>query len=523
MNSRSHRISPSKLRGRIDATYFRHEFVENENRLRSSGLETLQLREVIENGRRAVYFSTDTLERPNAPDKWVQFLTADDLGDDGFFVDENARRMVSPGFADKYPNGLLRENELLVKVKGPNQITAYCESPPNERILVSGTLWGGLVKQKVIDPYYLVAALSSPYAFVARTRLRTNLNVEFLSPSDLLNLEFPTLRESAAQRYIGEKVRLARKLRRKSAVCKQEHEELVSAPEIVAALSEADTRTNRVTSEQIYPNRLDSKFYAKRAHGVFRCCSHASVTSVGALVEDVSNGFEERSFVEKGIDYVTVSEVSSGRLELANAPQISIDTTIPDKARISERCVLVVRSGSIGTAVKVHPLDVKAVIRSHLIRLTFDSDERAAVVAGFLNSEAGKCLLWKISYGAVQSQIGQDELLSLPIPAFCLEHGKEILKTSTNYEWMVRTERSLLAASKLLVEALIDRKLSEHELASAQTQFEYGDQSADRMILSRLYEGGIDATETRPLFPDLDAYYETLQMAEQALSDGGDT
>ena len=80
----------------------------------------------------------------------------------------------------------------------------------------------------------------------------------------------------------------------------------------------------------------------------------------------------------------------------------------------------------------------------------------------------------------------------------------------------------MLAGAKLLVEALIDRRISESQLSDAQSQLTQGSQSGHREVLGRLYEGGVDAATTRPLFPDLDAYYETLQMAEQALADGGD-
>ena len=78
----------------------------------------------------------------------------------------------------------------------------------------------------------------------------------------------------------------------------------------------------------------------------------------------------------------------------------------------------------------------------------------------------------------------------------------------------------LVSISKQLVEALIERKVTEDELIDAQTRLEQGDDSADRAILGRLYEGGWDAMETRPLFPDLDAYYETLRMVDQAQTDG---
>ena len=207
------RLNARYLVDRIDATYYRPEYIANELRLRNSGLEIVPLSSLVKSGRRAVYFDTSTLEEGAAPTDWLPFLTADDFGADGFLLNLNAKRRVSPEFASRYPNGVLRANELLVKVKGPNQITAYNERAPGRGVLVSGTIWGALVRCELVDPQYLVTSLSSTYAATARTRLRTNLNVEFLSPTDLVSLEIPMPVSRDAQKYIGEKVRQAERLR----------------------------------------------------------------------------------------------------------------------------------------------------------------------------------------------------------------------------------------------------------------------------------------------------------------------
>jgi hypothetical protein len=194
------RLPPRALDGRIDATYYQPEYVANAQRLASSAVGRSELSNLVSNGRRTLYFGTTTLEGDEAPSDWVPFLTSDDLGDEGFFIETRARRRVAPAFLDDYPAGRLRSGELLVKVKGPNQTTAYIDAAPEYPVLVSGTIWGGLVRKDVVDPYYLVAALSCPYAAMARTRLRTNLNVEFLSAEDLLSLSLPTP-DKQAQRY----------------------------------------------------------------------------------------------------------------------------------------------------------------------------------------------------------------------------------------------------------------------------------------------------------------------------------
>jgi len=167
--------------------------------------------------------------------------------------------------------------------------------------------------------------------------------------------------------------------------------------------------------------------------------------------------------------------------------------------------------------VKVDERDKDAVISSHLIKLEFDNERLAAAVAVFLNSSAGKVLLHKISYGAVQPQIGQDELIKLPIPEFILANASTILVLLKQYESSIRTSGRLVNAAKQLVEALIENKLNEQELINAQQALERGDTTLDRQILSRLTAKGIDHEGSPPLFPDLDQLYDLLEKAEGPL------
>lgn len=243
---------------------------------------------------------------------------------------------------------------------------------------------------------------------------------------------------------------------------------------------------------------------------IFRACNKESI-SIENLVVYINNGFEYREFIDEGTPYITVSEVSSGRLNLSKAPQIPSSVQIPDKAKIHSCCVLVVRTGSIGTAVKVFEEDEQASISSHLIRLEFQEEATAAAVAAFLNSEAGNCLLHKISYGAVQPQVGQEEVLGLPIPQTVLENTEDILLCMNSQEQSIRNSEQLTIAAKLLVEALIEGNIAETELKAAQEALQQGDNSLDREILSRLTRKGYNVSGEPPLFPDLDALYKALK------------
>ena len=99
-------LKPGQLENRLDAVYYGPAFLANHDRLVRSGLRTTPLRNLVKQGRRAVYFSTDTSEADKAPDSWIPFLTSDDLSEDGCFINLNAQRRVSPR-ADSRKRGVL--------------------------------------------------------------------------------------------------------------------------------------------------------------------------------------------------------------------------------------------------------------------------------------------------------------------------------------------------------------------------------------------------------------------------------
>ncbi|EPH5222602.1 restriction endonuclease subunit S, partial [Escherichia coli] len=318
-----------------------------------------------------------------------------------------------------------------------------------------------------------------------------------------------------AQKYIGDKVRQAEQLRAWAKRLALSIEDLLTSSDDY--LSACRTPEKKITRPQLsdLSNRLDPKYYGNKAIAVHRF-TRKTGTPLAALIKSVANGFEERSFIENGLAYITVSEVSSGRLDAQSAPKISKSIDVPQKAVIHETCVLVVRTGSIGTAVKVHALDKGCAISSHLIRLEFEDEETAAAVAVFLNSSAGKVLLHKISYGAVQPQIGQEELLALNIPEYVLNEKTQCLALLNSYELAIRSSKSLTVSAKNLVEALIEGQLTEQQLIQAQQALEDGDNSFDQAILSKLSAEGYAIEGATPLFSDVDELYSLLEEAAQA-------
>jgi len=405
----------------------------------------------------------------------------------------------------------VKSGDLLVSIAGT--IGAAAIVPETTRKL-SGNQ--ALVKYRAnkekLDEYFVAAYTLSEAFRLITAREAGGAVQKNLYLYNFLTIPIPKP-NNFVQKYIGDKVRQAEQLRAWVKTMGTEVESLVSNEAMNSACATPEKKHTQPQLDDL-THRLDPKYYGNRAVAVFRQAKAIGMP-LACLVTGIANGFEERVFFDTGRDYITVSEVSSGRLELSSAPKISQATQVPDKAIIHERCALVVRTGSIGTSVKVDTRDRGAVISSHLIRLEFADEADAAAVAAFLCSTAGRVLQHKISYGAVQPQIGQDELLALPIPQFVLDSKEQILALITEQESAIRASKALTTMAKFLVEALIEGHLSEAELIAAEQALQSGNDQLDRHILNRLKTDGFDG-QGQALFSDLDQLYSLLEQADHS-------
>lgn len=446
--------------------------------------------------------------KPRFQESSVRMVRIQDFSDP--FVDLESSASIDPEQMTEFKRSACQSGDLLVAIGGyPGRLGLL---PPLPDGVSAVNINQHVVRVRFaagVDRYFVTAFLlsSTGRRLLARQvsgSVQAGINVE-----DFRLITIPYI-GADAQRYIGDKVRQTERLRSLARRLRSELNNLLSIPALADSLRTAEQRANRVRASDLFP-RLDSKYYGNRAMAVLKAAGENGV-SIGSLVAEVNNGFEHRDFDPEGTPYITVTEVSGGRLELATAPRLGAGVAIPKKASIDTRCALVVRTGSIGVAVPVFEEDTHATISSHLIRLRFKSEEEASVVAAFLNSEAGRVLQRKISYGVVQPQIGQDELLALPIPTSLLSSAESILHLLKSEDAALRAAKRLTLIATNLVERLIDGHIAEAELVAAQKALEAGDRSVDRGILKALRES--DATAAKLFIADVDGIYALLDASE---------
>jgi type I restriction enzyme S subunit len=312
-----------------------------------------------------------------------------------------------------------------------------------------------------------------------------------ISDQQVLDCCIPIVAHNA-QKYIGNKVRQAERLRANSLYFETKARTTMSSylPQLLP--DDFHQRPRKVESKFTTPVSLGAEYgRAQIGHRLFK-----DSLPLRDLIESCKCG-----------DAIEKSARVAGSFHYYGASG-PIDRH--DEYNFDGEYLIVAQDGTIGCAFVARG---KFWANNHTwilkVKPEFDPDSIAVYLADYYP-------FWKgMTTGSVVPKVTSENLLSIVVPV-------GIASSSESIGYILRTaEKSrfyasqLVLAAKLLVDVLIDLRLSEDELVDAQAKLEQGDDSADRAILSRLYEGGLDAIETRQLFPDLDTFYETLRMVER--------
>jgi len=352
--------------------------------------------------------------------------------------------------------------------------------------------------------------------------------IQYLGISDARTVLFPVVSKNC-QAYVGDKVRNAEAMRylalKLRAQISREMEKCFRG-----ASKPAGSKFSRISPADTFVSRLEAEFYDPVALWADQEIQNSQwpskpLHSLAKRIKDGPGGWgvSTDDYVSHGVPVIRGVDLVSGDSCLDNAVFIT-----PEKHRqlyghraVRGSVLLSVR-GTIGrSAVFDVPGYSEASLNAAVVTIDCTEEVLPHYLAEFFSTEVGQIQSNRLGNGAVQQNMNLTETGSNSIVVPPPEFQRNISEIRQRRILTQRFALKLVDSASFLVEALVEGKISDNELSVARASLEQGDRSSDQAILSRLYEGGIDATDTRPLFPDLDAYYETLQMAEQALSDGG--
>jgi hypothetical protein len=374
-----------------------------------------------------------------------------------------------------------------------------------------------------LDRDYVTAFLNSAGGWVqfsrsSKTGVITNLHLE-----EIREVMVPVVHVDV-QRYIGEKVRQAEAMRCRVQQLQKRIDDLL-AP--FKSMQVPTGRTSRVASREVSDTLNANAYMAQfvQAYRIVEERRHKTIANLSSSVADGPFGSnltvtDYRTGAEAVHPVVRVKNCEDGKFNRTDLVWIDAEkqSELARSAAIPGD-LLVTKAGRIGSAA-VYPEDLPTGnITSHLIRARIKPPIDAQYVAEFLETPVGRAITLRHSFKSTRPELTKAEIEVCPIPLLTDAEMLEIAVRSRTKNRLSEYSGLLVTAATLLVEAVIEGKCSEREIAEAQQHLDSEDRDLDRLLLNRLTHSGIDVADAPKLYPDVEAFYQSLDAISDRLEE----
>lgn len=502
------KVSSDDMKDRLDANFYRPEYLEIEHKLEQLGSTTLGS---LCNGVECGPFGGNAIADDLYAEQGIAFIRPVNISSHVF--DESS--LV------KVPEQLLIDNKLKI-YNGTNlyfgRVGDPCVAVIDRKTSISPNIIVAKTNAELADPYYLWAFGACTFGLKQLLRQLKTVAQPTTSTDAVRNLNVFNA-SLDAQKYIGNKVRQAEQLR-------------AWAKQVVTSLRREFENLYRPISHYDSFKRMS---YPIRPDQLFEVLTPASYPP------HIEKYFEENPNVTLG---EICSQIYIGKT-LA-----SVESREGVKQATSRSCSglflkqpmnLVERKGNVDPLAKKDILLTNAAHDKNYIGkdVSFNhSDELilpsakvlvirlkecgipASYVHAYLMTEAGytqwQAIVRGISAGIHPSDVAR---IRIPVPDNRAQLETMAIKADDLYiqaGLAQEVSRLLTIAAKTLVEALIEGQLNVQQLIQAQQALDDGDNSLDQAILSKLSSEGYAIEGATPLFSDIDELYRLLGSAAQA-------
>jgi type I restriction enzyme, S subunit len=477
----AHRIGPDKLKPRLDASFYAPEHLARDQRLAALGIPRKLL------GAFSILITDGTHQTPEyVSEDGKMFLSATNLNPG--WIDCSEHKLVS----DRSFQYLLKSN--CVPQEG-DVLIAKSGSIGNCAVVTKNTREFGIfesvaiVRQTEADPYYLSSVINSTHGHSELIRQMKGVVIRHLHLEDLREFE-PVFPDMVIQRYIGAKVRQADRLRTQAVQLECDFRTHIASqcPDLAkspttrrsAAIAPASLGRN-LNPGAYWPDRLAVRAHLK-IHGAQELSSFADIES-----ETGNSGVDDKPYF--GLD---AFDSQSCRLSPSSVRDAEIDGTV----RILPEGPVISRLRPYLNKVGYIPSTFAGSLGStELLCVRPKAGVDGRYLYGVLKLDSSLRQLNPLANGSTLPRIDREDVLELLVPV----HPQSttlgnLLKSAQSHYF---SSEALIQAAKLLVEALIEGKVTEADLITAAN-----DPAADRALLARLTRSGLDAAGAAPLFPD---------------------
>lgn len=497
----AHRISSQLLRHRLNADYYTREALENDDRVRHYGCVTLGSKF---NHADSGYGVLPGSEEYLPAGKGIGLVRGGDLQLGAI----NPPGVNAP-LSYQTDWTMLRKGDVLLLIKG-----ACIDSPEGVGLvgdLEAGRIFNGScyrIRLSGYDSGFLVAYCLTRFFLIQKKREIANTGISY-NDEDSINDYLVPNSAPRVQTYIGDKVRQAERLRTQAQTLEQGFTDAIrqQCPEVFGE-PKAFGRSSLVTASNLRrdlnpgafnPERLRIRAEIKKAGGR----ELIDVATIEAAVTDSFGPDDE---------YIGLDAVSSATSQLA--PVKVAQAEVEGAARVLREGPVISKLRPYLNKVGYIPAELaRAVGSTELLCVIPKPGVSGWFIYGVLKLQCTVRQFQPLANGSTLPRIDAEDVLEVMIPwhADADQLGNGLERAQALYF----SAEKITSSAKLLVEALIEGKVTEAELVAAHEALERGDDTADRALLRRLTRNGLDIAGQPPLFPDLDALYTLLAQTRE--------
>lgn len=419
---------------------------------------------------------------------------------------------IEPSTKAEIQNQKLVYGDVVITRSGSGTIGRASVYPYAEEAYVNDHLF--IVRPSSADSHYVCSYLKSYFgerlleSGISGSTGQLNLSNEHIKAVPLF---FP---KPDAQKYIGEKVRQAERLR---SWAKQLKANVNSVLDDLVLPIHAKPDMFSYAKKSILGDRLDPRPYRSNVVDLVDSIESLDHDKISTLVTFSSgcpvssNDFVEESFAIPLVRIRNIAEEGFKGLD-TGITQHTYDEAANYHAK--EGMIVLGMDGYFKAQFCI-PEELPMLINQRVAMLAVNGI-RAELLTHWLNRPEGQLQLNQWAVKTTVEHTSLTDLAKVLIPRLNDSLEDELANKLSNARYSIRLSYKLTNLAKHLVENLIEGIVSEAEIVSAQQALEAGDESLDRALLERMTASGIDG-EGDPLFDDIDQLYDLLDQAKQAL------
>jgi len=499
---------------RLDTGFYSEEYFTAKRKIEQAGLITEAIGKICEPWQFGAYALCNEIVWADK-EEGVPFIKAEAI--ESPLIDEDRLSYVSKDTHELLYKSALKAGDIIVSTSGTvGRLAVLPDSIPNANSNQDTIKFS--LKNTGYDSHFVAAWLTTDFAQSYMRREAGGAVQQHIYLYNFTRLPLLKIAEDA-QQYIGDKVRQAERLR---AWGKGLNRAIESHFDCLAQNPPPAQTYWRVPSQVVEAYRINPKQYDPVVVGLLNRAESQGVilNSLGSVFgpRGISGGATPKGagYQEDGVLFARVQNVKPLRLDLSDA--VFIDSETDDELARS-RCeadeIILTITGYPGTASLVTEQDLPVNINQHSVRFDVVPGISPAYICAALNSRFLKYQVDRFAIGGTRDALDYPSVRRLMIPRLSQEAEENIDIAVRNFITSQKLAQTLTTAAKLLVEALIENRVTEAQLIAAQQALDAGDTDPDRALLGRLRTDGLDG-QGPPLFADLDRLYTLLEQAETA-------